>query len=139
LPARAGGYERLLLFVGARTAITGADADEVATDAQTVQDDWAVTSAIGDGDAARALRELSLRFERGDSPHGIVGQLRWWVSNRLAESSPDRVKPALDALLRTDLALKSSGGEDQVLLERLVVELMGRPVSRGGPGGYGRR
>jgi DNA polymerase III delta subunit len=130
-----GDLERLLLFVGARTAITGADADEVATDAQTVQDDWAVTNAIGDGDAARALREVALRFERGDSPHGIVGQLRWWVSNRLAESAGDRVKPALDALLRTDLALKSSGGEDHVLVERLVVELTGKPVARGGFGG----
>jgi DNA polymerase-3 subunit delta len=127
-----GDLERLLLFAGDRKAITGADADEVAADAATVQDDWAVTNAIGAGDAARALRELALRFERGDSPHGIVGQLRWWVSNQLAQSAEDRVKPALDALLRTDLALKSSGGDDQVLVERLVVELTGRPVARGG-------
>lgn len=134
-----GDLERLLLFVGERKAITGADADEVATDAASVQDDWGVTNAIGAGDAARALRELSLRFERGDSPHGIVGQLRWWVANQLAQSAEDRVKPALDALLRTDLALKSSGGEDQVLVERLVVELTGRPVPRAGFGGGFRR
>lgn len=135
-----GDLERLLLFVGDRTTISGADADEVATDAATVQDDWAVTNAIGAGDAARALRELALRFDRGDSPHGIVGQLRWWVSNQLAQSAEDRVKPALDALLRTDLALKSSGGDDQVLVERLVVELTGRPVSRAGfGGGFPRR
>ena len=135
-----GDIERLLLYVGERKAIGVADVEEVAADGATVVDDWAVTNALGAGDAARGLRELALRFERGDSPHAIVGQLRWWVSNRLAESSPDRVKPALDALLRTDLALKSSGGEDQVLLERLVVELTGRPVGRGGPGGgYGRR
>jgi DNA polymerase III delta subunit len=135
-----GDLERLLLYVGDRKAISAADVDEVAANAATVQDDWAVTNALGAGDAARGLRELALRLERGDSPHAIVGQLRWWVSNRLAESSPDRVKPALDALLRTDLALKSSGGDDQVLLERLVVELTGRPVGRGGSGGgYGRR
>jgi DNA polymerase III delta subunit len=134
-----GDLERLLLFAGDRKAITGADADEISTDAATVQDDWAVTNAIGAGDAARALRELALRFERGDSPHGIVGQLRWWVSNQLAQSAEDRVKAALDALLRTDLALKSSGGDDQVLVERLVVELTGRPVPRAGFGGGYRR
>lgn len=131
-----GDLERLLLYAGARTAISAADIEEVSVDAATVQDDWAVTNALGAGDAARGLRELALRFERGDSPHAIVGQLRWWVSNRLAESAPDRVKDALEALLRTDLALKSSGGEAQVLLERLVVELTGRPVGRGA---YGRR
>ena len=118
-----GDLERLLLYVGDRKAISAADVEEVAADGATVVDDWAVTNALGAGDAARGLRELALRLERGDSPHAIVGQLRWWVSNRLAESSPDRVKPALEALLRTDLALKSSGGDDQVLLERLVVEL----------------
>lgn len=121
-----GDIERLLLYAGDRKTIVAADVEEVAADGATVQDDWAVTNAVGAGDAARGLRELGLRLERGDSPHAIVGQLRWWVSNRLAESSPDRVKPALDALLRTDLALKSSGGDDQVLLERLVVELTGR-------------
>ncbi len=134
-----GDLERLLLFAGDRKTITGADADEVSTDAATVTDDWAVTNAIGAGDAARALRELALRFDRGDSPHGIVGQLRWWVSNQLAQSAEERVKPALDALLRTDLALKSSGGDDQVLVERLVVELTGRPVPRAGFGGGFRR
>jgi hypothetical protein len=60
----------------------------------------------------------------------LLGQLRWWVSNRLVERSPERVRPALDALLRTDLALKSSGGEDRVLIERLIVELAG-PGTRG--------
>ena len=134
-----GDLERLLLYVGGRKVIGAADVEEVAADGATVVDDWAVTNALGAGDAARGLRELALRLERGDSPHAIVGQLRWWVSNRLAESSPDRVKPALDALLRTDLALKSSGGDDQVLLERLVVELTGRPVGRGGFGGAYKR
>lgn len=126
-----GDLERLLLYVGDRKEISAADVEEVAVGGAIVQDDWAVTNAVSAGDAARGLRELALRFERGDSPHAIVGQLRWWVSNRLAESAPDRVKAALDALLRTDLALKSSGGDDQVLVERLVVELTGRPVGRG--------
>jgi hypothetical protein len=77
-----------------------------------------------------------LRFDRGDSPHALVGQLRWWVSQRLAPAAPERVKPALEALLRADLALKSSGGEERILVERLVVELTGRPLPRPawGPG-----
>jgi hypothetical protein len=99
-------------------------------------DDWAVVNAIGDGDAARALREAALRLDRGDSPHALVGQLRWWVAQRLSPAAPDRVKPAMEALLRTDLALKSSGGDSRVLVERLVVELAGRPIPKPswGPG-----
>jgi hypothetical protein len=79
---------------------------------------------------------VGLRFDRGDSPHQLLGQLRWWVSQRLAAAAPDRVKPAIGALLRTDLALKSSGGEDRVLVERLVLDLTGRPIPRQawGPG-----
>ena len=89
-------------------------------------DDWAVVNAIGDGDAARALRETALRLDRGDSVHALVGQLRWWVSSKMAQTAPARVRPAIEALLRTDLALKSSGGDERVLVERLVVELSGR-------------
>lgn len=147
LAARSGGdisklrgdIERLLLLTQGAPTITVADADEVATGGAQL-DDWGLTNAIGDGDAAKALREVALRFDRGDSPHQMLGQLRWWVSNRLVESAPDRVKAALDALLRTDLALKSSGGEDRVLMERLIVELTGRAIpKRSFGGGYGRR
>jgi DNA polymerase-3 subunit delta len=128
-----GDVERLLLFTEGRKRITTDDVMDVVADDQTVDDDWAVINAIADGDPARALVETSRRFDRGDSPHQLLGQLRWWVSSRLAEGDASRVKPAVDALLRTDLALKSSGGEERVLLERLVVELTGRrlPASRG--------
>jgi DNA polymerase-3 subunit delta len=146
LVRRAGGdisklrddVERLLLYTGKEPRITRGDVDEVVADGGAMVDDWAVVNAIADGDAARALRAAAGRLERGDSPHQLVGQLRWWVSTRLAEGAPERVKPALDALLRTDLALKRSGGDERVLLERLVVELTGRPVSRQG-GWHGRR
>jgi hypothetical protein len=36
-----------------------------------------------------------------------------------------RVPAAVDALFRTDVAMKSSGGDTRVLLERLVAELCG--------------
>lgn len=129
-----GDVERLLLYTDGKKAITRADIEEVVT-AEADVDDWAVVNAIGDGDAARALREAALRFDRGDSPHQLVGQLRWWVSTRLSTVAPDRVKSALDAVLRTDLALKSSG-DSRIAVERLVVELTGRPVPRPawGPG-----
>ncbi len=130
-----GDVERLLLYTEGQETITRADVEEVVT-AESDVDDWAVVNAIGDGDAARALRETALRFDRGDSPHALVGQLRWWVATRLAAAAPDRVKPAMEVLLRTDLALKSSGGDSRVLVERLIVELTGRPVPRSawGPG-----
>jgi DNA polymerase III delta subunit len=124
-----GDVERLLLYSEGRRKITAEDVDEVASTQVTVDDEWAVVNAIGDGDAARALRAASERLERGDSPHALLGQIRWWVSNRLAAADPPRAKPAIDAVLRTDLALKSSGDE-RLVLERLVVELTGRPLSR---------
>lgn len=126
-----GALERLLLYSQDRASISIDDVREVVGEHAFV-DDWAVINAIGDGDAGKALRALAMRLERGDSPHGIVGQLRWWVSTRLAEAEPDRVRPAIDALLRTDLALKGSGGDERVLLERLVVEITGKALSRPG-------
>jgi DNA polymerase III delta subunit len=130
-----GDVERLLLFTAGQKTISRADVEEIVT-AESEVDDWGVVNAIADGDAARALRETGARFDRGDSPHALVGQLRWWVSSQLAAAAPDRVKAAIEALLRTDLALKSSGGEGRILVERLVVELTGRPVARQswGPG-----
>jgi DNA polymerase-3 subunit delta len=118
-----GDVERVLLFVGDQKSITADDVREVVSEQLAVDDEWAVVNAIAEGDAARALVEIGLRLDRGDSPHALLGQLRWWVSNKMVQSAPGRAKAAIEALLRTDLALKSSGGDDRVLLERLVVEL----------------
>lgn len=133
---RAGGdvtklrddIEKLILFAGERQKLSEDDVMAVSADHQSVDDEWAMANAIGAGDAAAALMEAGRRLERGDSAHALVGQLRWWVSNRLAPADSGRVKPAIEALLRTDLALKSSGGDERVLMERLVVELTGRPI-----------
>jgi DNA polymerase III delta subunit len=137
---RAGGditrlrsdVERLLLYTEGQERISHADVAETVSADVTVEDEWAVVNALASGDAASALREAGRRMERGDSPHALVGQLRWWVSAKLAEGDPGRVRPAVEALLRTDLALKSSGGEARVLIERLVVELTGRPLPQRG-------
>jgi DNA polymerase-3 subunit delta len=131
-----GDLERLLLYTEGRPTIAAADVREVVTE-EFALDDWGVVNAMADGDTARALVETGRRFDRGDSPHQMLGQLRWWVSTRLAEGDPGRVRPALDALLRTDLALKGTGevGDDRVLIERLVVELTGKPLARQAWGG----
>jgi DNA polymerase-3 subunit delta len=125
-----GDVERLLLYTTGQKRISAEDVGEIISSEVAVEDEWAVVNAIGNGDAGRALREVGRRLDRGDSPHALLGQLRWWVSARLAEGDPSRVKPAVEALLRTDLALKSSGGDERVLMERLVVDLTGRPIAR---------
>jgi DNA polymerase III delta subunit len=94
--------------------------------AETAQDDWAVTNAIQNRNAAEALRQVSLAMEAGAVPYMILGQLGWFVRDKLSAVDPRRVPRAVDALLRADLDLKSSGGDPRVLLERLVVELCER-------------
>jgi len=115
-----GDLERLMLYAAGKPRITLADAQEVVS-AETAQDDWAVTNAIQNRKPAEALRQLALALEAGAVPYMILGQLGWFVRDKLAD--PRRIPAAVDALFRTDLDLKSSGGDPRVLLERLVVEL----------------
>jgi hypothetical protein len=65
-------------------------------------------------------------MDAGGVPYMILGQLGWFVRERLAAADPRRVPAAVEALFRTDLDLKSSGGDPRVLLERLVTELCRR-------------
>jgi DNA polymerase III subunit delta len=120
-----GDVDRLLLYAAGKPRITAADAQEIVT-AETAQDDWAVTNAIQRGDAATALRQLGLSLESGAVPFMILGQLAWFVREKLPMLDARRVRPAIEAVFRTDLDLKSSAGDHRVLLERLVVELCGR-------------
>jgi DNA polymerase-3 subunit delta len=120
-----GDVERLLLYAAGKPKITLQDAQEVVS-GETAQDNWAVTSAIARGDAAEALRQLGLAFDSGGVSYQILGQLGWFVREKLPATDPRRVPAAVDALFRTDLELKSSGGDPRVLLERLVVELCRR-------------
>ncbi|HXE80532.1 MAG TPA: DNA polymerase III subunit delta [Vicinamibacterales bacterium] len=116
--------ERVLTYVGEGT-VTAEDVDAVATEEESSDDVWAVVRAVERGDARAALRELRLRFEAGDTPYGLLGQIAWAV-RQPRRFSPARLPGAIDALFRTDVALKSSGGDARALLERLVVELCGR-------------
>jgi DNA polymerase III subunit delta len=114
--------ERLVLYAGGNTAITSEDVLEV-VGAPTLQDDWGVTNAIERGAAAEALRELALVIDSGGVPVMILGQLAWFVRTKVAAP---RVGAAVEAVFRTDLAIKTSAGDPRALLERLVVELCGR-------------
>ena len=115
--------DRLLLFVDAGDTITAAHVHELmGPSAPCATDDWAVARAIEQGVADRALRELGLALDAGAVPHMVLGQLAWVARTKLAAA---RIEPAIEAVFRTDLALKQSGGEPRVLLERLVVDLCG--------------
>jgi DNA polymerase III subunit delta len=120
-----GDLDRLLLYAAGKPKIDLKDVQEVVS-AETAQDDWAVTTAIQRRDTAEALRQVGLALESGGVPYMIMGQLGWFVREKLPAADPRRVPAAVEALFRTDVELKSSGGDPRVLLERLVVELCGR-------------
>ncbi len=112
-------FERALMFTGPDGVVTEAAVQETAG-APTSRDPWAMTRAIESGDRAAALRELALRLEAGEVPVMVLGQLAWLVRSKLA---PAKAAAAVEAVFRTDLAMKTSRGDPRVLLERLVVEL----------------
>jgi len=113
--------ERVTLYAMGQPVITADDVKQVVTPAPDAQEDFGIANAVQDGNAAAALRQLSAALDAGAVPFFLMGQLRW-----VAEKTPAaRVKDAIEAVFRTDLALKSSGGDPRILLERLVVELAG--------------
>jgi DNA polymerase-3 subunit delta len=112
--------ERLIVYVGERKTIAVADVEATTPGAHVSSGDWAVSNAVERGAGAEALRELAAQFDAGASPYMVLGQLAWCVRTKF---DGRRAPGAVDAVFRTDLALKSSGGDPRVLLERLVVEL----------------
>jgi DNA polymerase III delta subunit len=117
--------EKLLLFAAGAERVT---VDHVAALAGTPAhhgDDWALIRALERGDARAALRELQAALDHGGVPFAILGQIGYAVRTPPPRGRfpARRVPAAIDALLRTDQALKSSMGDSRVLLERLIVEL----------------
>jgi DNA polymerase III delta subunit len=117
-----GDVDRLLLYALGQKVITVDDVKQIAGPA-ALQDDWAMTRAIEQRNAADALRQLALTLEAGAPPEKVLGQLGWLVRARFPASAPGDLVAAVEALFRTDLDLKRSVGDSRVLLERLVVEL----------------
>lgn len=121
--------DRLLLYALGQTSVSIDDVREIVGPA-SLQDNWAMTNAIEAGDGKTALRQLALMLDAGAAPEQILGQLGWLVRTKFPMQVPAMVRPAVQALFRTDLDLKRSAGEPRVLLERLVVELCARGAGR---------
>jgi DNA polymerase-3 subunit delta len=127
LVARAGldvarlraGFDRLTLYAMGQATITADDVRQSVSAGPEAQADWGIANAIQRNDVREALRELGLAFESGDVAVKILGQIRI-AAEKL---SGPRLRPAMNALFRTDIALKSSGGDPRILLERLVVAM----------------
>ncbi|MGE0593503.1 MAG: DNA polymerase III subunit delta [Vicinamibacterales bacterium] len=121
------GLERVGLYALGQATVTAADVRDAVAAGAEAQADFGVAKAIWRNDAAEALRELGLLLDAGAAGPLVLGQLR-----AAAEKSPPaRLRAAIEAVFRTDLALKSSGGDPRVLLERLVVELCEPPRAGG--------
>jgi DNA polymerase III delta subunit len=120
-----GEVDRLLLYTMGQSRITLDDVREIGG-AAALQDDWAMANAIEAGRGGEALRQLALMLDAGAAPPQVLGQLGWLVRTKFPALAPAMLPAAVQALFRTDLALKSSGGEPRILLERLVVELSER-------------
>ena len=126
------GFDRLALYSLGQPAITADDVREAVSAGPESQENFGIANAIRRNDARDALKQLVLALDSGSPPFFVLGQLR-----SAAEQLPaTRVRPAIDAVLRTDLALKGSGGDPRILLERLVVELCVSAPPKGAP--YGR-
>ena len=114
--------ERLLLYALGQKQITLEDVRAV-TGPAALQDDWAMTNAIETGQTGEALRQLALILDAGAPAEKVLGQIGWVVRAKFPALAPAELKPAVEALFRTDVDLKRSAGDARILLERLVVEL----------------
>jgi DNA polymerase-3 subunit delta len=121
------GIERAGVYALGQPKVTADDVRAAVPASPDSPEDFGIANAIGDRDAARALAELAAALDAGAQPVFLLGQIR-----SSSERQPaNRLRSVMDAVLRTDLALKSTGNDARVLLERLVVELCG-PASRPG-------
>lgn len=115
--------EKLVLYAAGESAITASHVRDLVMPQNEPGEDFALGKAIWNADAAGALREIAAQVDAGAQPPMILGQIRA-AAIRLRPDT--RVKASLDAIFRTDLAIKSSVGAPRFLLERLVVEICGR-------------
>jgi DNA polymerase-3 subunit delta len=115
--------EKLILYAAGESAISAVHVKELVIPQEESEGTFALMEAVQNSNAARALREVSALIDSGIQPPVILGQLRA-ATIRLRGDA--RVKSGLEAVFRTDVAIKSSAGTPQYLLERLVVELCAR-------------
>jgi DNA polymerase III subunit delta len=115
--------EKLILYAAGESTITMAHVKDVVIPQEESEGTFALMDAVRNSNAPRALREISALIDSGIQPPMILGQLR---AATIQLRGDQRVKNGLEAVFRTDLAIKSSSGTPQYLLECLVVELCAR-------------
>lgn len=115
--------EKLALYVSGEKVVTVQHVKDATTPLDEPGDGPVVGFAIRDGDVKTALREVSALFDAGAPYLPLLGQIRWGAGLLRPDA---RVRRAMDLVLETDLALKSSGGEPRFLIEKLVIELCAR-------------
>lgn len=115
--------EKLVLYAAGESAITPNHVRDLVMPQNEPGEDFALGKAIWNNDAAGALREIAAQIDAGAQPPMILGQIR---AAAIRQRPDTRVKRGLDAIFRTDLAIKSSAGAPRFLLECLVVEICGR-------------
>jgi DNA polymerase III delta subunit len=115
--------DKLVLYAAGESTINAAHVRDLVIPQNEPSEVFALMNAISESNASTALREVSALIDSGIQPPMILGQLRA-ATIRLRPDA--RVKSGLEAVFRTDLAIKSSAGTPQYLLECLVVELCAR-------------
>jgi DNA polymerase-3 subunit delta len=115
--------EKLVLYAAGESTITAAHVRDLVIPENDPEGQFALIDAVRASNAPRALKEISALIESGVQPPLILGQLR----AAAIQLRPDaRVRNSLEAVMRADVAIKSSAGTPQHLLECLAVELCAR-------------
>ena len=117
--------EKLALFAAGEPAVTVRHVRDMVQPQVEPGENFALGIAIWNGDAKKALREVDAQFEAGFQPMQLLGQLRA-AARGGRQASDAQVRRGLNAVFKTDLAMKSSGAEQRYLIERLVLELCAR-------------
>ena len=115
--------DKLALFAAGEPTITARHVKELVVLHSEPGEDFALGRAIWNNNVREALREITGLIESGMPPFMVLGQIRA-AAGRLRPD--DRARAGLDAVFEADLAIKSSMGEPQYLLEKLVIELCAR-------------
>lgn len=115
--------EKLILYASGETSITATHVRDLVVSQDEPGEGFAMGQAIWNADASWALKEVAAQLEAGSQPPMVLGQIRA-AAIRLRPDA--KIRSALDAVFRTDLAIKSSIGTPRHLLERLVIELCAR-------------
>jgi DNA polymerase III subunit delta len=115
--------EKLVLYAAGETAITTTHVKDLVIPENESEGVFALIDAVRNSNAPRALLEISALIDAGVQPPLILGQLR---AAAVQLRHDLRVRNGLEAVMRTDVAIKSSAGTPQHLLECLAVELCAR-------------